>query len=71
MITSRLTTRAQTTVPKAVRDALRVRPGDTLAYRIKGDRVILTKAPGAPTDSPFATFREWDSEKDRRADADL
>ena len=44
MIKSKITSKAQTTVPLPVRAALRVRPGDELAYEIEGDRVILTKA---------------------------
>jgi len=71
MITSKITSKAQTTIPQPVRDALRVREGDELAYKIERGRVILTKASRAPTDDPFATFGEWDSENDRRAYADL
>jgi len=71
MITSRITSKAQTTVPKAVREALRVRAGDSLAYRIERGRVVVTKAGGAPADDPFAVFDEWNSENDRRAYEDL
>lgn len=71
MITSKVTSKAQTTIPQAVRDALRVRAGDELAYRIERGRVILTKAGGAPADDPFATFGEWASENDKRAYGDL
>jgi antitoxin PrlF len=71
MITSKITSKAQTTIPQPVREALRVREGDELAYTIEHDRVILTKAARAPKDDPFATFGEWSSESDRRAYADL
>jgi len=71
MITSKITSKAQTTIPQPVREALRVREGDELAYTIERGRVILTKASRAPADDPFATFSEWDSENDRRAYADL
>lgn len=67
MITSRLTTKAQTTIPQPVRTALRLREGDELAYQIDGDRVILTKAQEAAADDPFRTFHEWDSPADRKA----
>jgi antitoxin PrlF len=67
MITSKITSKAQTTIPQAVRAALRVSAGDEIAYAIEGDRVILTKAPSARADDPFGTFTEWDSEADRRA----
>jgi len=71
MITSKLTSKAQTTIPRPVRDALRVGEGDELAYRIERGRVILTKATRVPSDDPFATFEEWDSDNDRRAYAKL
>ena len=68
MITSRLTSKAQTTIPQAVRRALRIREGDTLAYEIEDGRVVLTKADrDRMIDAPFATFTEWDSEADRKA----
>jgi len=67
MITSKITSKAQTTIPQAVRAALRIKAGDEIAYTIEDDRVILTKAPATTIDDPFATFTEWDSEADRRA----
>ena len=36
MITSTMTTRGQTTIPKAVRDALGLRVGDRVSYTIRG-----------------------------------
>jgi antitoxin PrlF len=71
MITSKITSKAQTTIPQPVRAALRVGEGDEIAYRIEGDHVILTKAKREPVDDPFATFHEWSSEADRRAYGDL
>lgn len=67
MITSRLTTKAQTTIPQSVRAALGLREGDELAYQIDGERVILTKAQIRVADDPFRAFSEWDSEADRKA----
>lgn len=71
MITSRISSKSQTTVPQAVRNALGLREGDELAYDIRDGRVTLTKARAVVQDDPFATFGEWDSEADRRAYADL
>ena len=71
MIKSKLTRKAQTTIPLPVRTALRLGAGDELAYTIEGDRVILCKAPNAPGDDPFGAFSEWSSEADRRGYADL
>lgn len=70
MITSKLTSKAQTTIPQPVRAALRLGEGDELEYRIQGRRVILTKVK-PPTDDPFRTFQEWYSDADEKAYADL
>ncbi len=67
MITSKLTTKAQTTIPQPVRTALHLKEGDEIAYSIEKDRVILTKAQPGALDDPFATFSEWDSAADRKA----
>ena len=71
MITSRLIARWRTTIPLAVRRALGLAPGDEIAYRIEGDRVVLTKAQRGVADDPFPVFGEWASEADRRAYAEL
>lgn len=71
MILSKLTSKAQTTIPQPVRNALRLRDGDEIAYVIADDHVVMTKAGPAPADDPFATFEEWDSEADRKAYAKL
>jgi antitoxin PrlF len=71
VITSKITSKAQTTIPQPVRAALRVSEGDEIAYRIEGNHVILTKAKRESIDDPFATFSEWSSEADRRAYGDL
>ena len=71
MITSKLTSKSQTTIPQPVRIALHLTEGDELAYQIEGDRVILMKAASEPLEDPFHTFSEWDSAADRRAYANL
>lgn len=71
MITSRLTSKAQTTIPQAVRIALRLAEGDTLAYAIEDGRVVLTRVAPERDDDPFRTFEEWASDADERAYADL
>ena len=68
MITSKLTSKAQTTIPQPVRAALRLSEGDELLYQIEENRVILTKASHGKTgDDPFRTFKEWDSAADKKA----
>jgi antitoxin PrlF len=70
MIKSKLTSKAQTTIPQPVRTALRLNPGDEIAYTIDGSHVLLTKVETVQ-DDPFAAFEEWSSDNDRRAYADL
>jgi antitoxin PrlF len=44
MLTSKLTDRSQTTVPRGVRAALGIGPGERLGYVIQGDEVKLVNA---------------------------
>jgi bifunctional DNA-binding transcriptional regulator/antitoxin component of YhaV-PrlF toxin-antitoxin module len=46
MITSKVTKRGQTTLPRHVREVLRVKPGQSLVYELDGDRVVLRSHPG-------------------------
>ena len=72
MITSKLTSKAQTTIPQPVRAALQLREGDEIAYAIEAGRVVLTRArPDAAADDPFGAFAEWDSPADAAAYATL
>lgn len=72
MITSKLTSKAQTTIPQPVRAALRLKVGDELLYEIDQDRVILRKArSGTEADDPFRAFNEWNTEADKKAYGDL
>ena len=71
LIVSKITSKAQTTVPRSVRAALKLGVGDTIVYTIEGDHVVMTKATVATVDSPTAAFDEWDTEYDRRAYAGL
>ena len=72
MIKSKLTRKAQTTIPKPVRSALRLEAGDEIVYEIVDDgRVVLTKAPRDSIEDPFDAFREWEGDADREAYAEL
>lgn len=67
MILGRITAKAQTTVPRAVRLALGVAPGDDLVWEIDGDRVLVSRARVDEDDGPFSdfsTFTEWADELD-------
>ena len=67
MISSKITSKAQTTVPRSVRAALKLGTGDTIIYSIEGDQVVMTKAVAPTADSPTAAYDEWNSDSDRRA----
>ena len=72
MITSKLSTKSQTTIPQPISAALHLQDGDELAYQIDGQRVILTKAKKAQeANDPFRTFSEWNSAADRKAYGNL
>ncbi len=72
MITSKLTSKAQTTIPQPIRVALKLKEGDELVYEIRGEQVILMKARHTSEgDDPFRTFGEWNSAADRKAYGDL
>lgn len=73
MIQSRITSKAQTTIPRAVRAVLGLKPGDVLDYRIEGAEVRIAKSAQSldPFQNPFVTFTEWDTDADREAFRDL
>ena len=67
MIIGRITAKAQTTIPRAVRLALGIGPGDEIGYEIDGDKVVLTRVKPNEKDmfvNNFSTFTEWSDEYD-------
>ncbi len=74
MITSKITSKAQTTIPQPVRAALHLQEGDEVVYKIEGDHAVIAKVRAAENrsvDDPFATFNEWSSDADRRGYVDF
>ena len=67
---SRVSVKSQTVLPRAVREALEIKPGDTIRYRLTDRGILIEKAP-PEDDDPFATFTEWSSEHDDAAYGDL
>jgi AbrB family looped-hinge helix DNA binding protein len=43
-MTSKITSEGQITLPKEIREKLDVRPGDSLAYEVEGNTVVIRKA---------------------------
>lgn len=68
--TSKLTSKAQTVVPRAIRERLGLRPGDTLRYRVTKSGVVIDKRPDTEGD-PFVEFGEWSGPEDEEAFKDL
>jgi antitoxin PrlF len=68
MIIGRITAKAQTTIPRAVRLALGIKPGDEVAYEIEDGCVIMRRV-GDPFDNAFANFTEWSDARDSAYDA--
>ena len=42
---ARVTSKGQVTVPKAVRDALGLKEGDQVVFRVQGSRAVLARTP--------------------------
>ena len=71
MIIGKITAKSQTTIPKAVRNALGVKPGDEVGWEIDGGSVTIIKvnaAEGDPFIGNFTTFTEWADETDAAFD---
>jgi antitoxin PrlF len=73
-MTSKITSKAQITLPREIREKLNVHPGDSLAYEVEGSTVIIRKA--QPFDLAWhralsPTVDEWDSPHDHENFDDL
>jgi bifunctional DNA-binding transcriptional regulator/antitoxin component of YhaV-PrlF toxin-antitoxin module len=71
---ARLTAKYQATIPREVRDALKLGKGDVIAFEIAEGQVKLRRA--VPLDIAYAaavagTLGEWNSKADERAWRDL
>lgn len=42
---AKVTSKGQVTVPKAVRDALDIKEGDELVFRVEGNHAVLARTP--------------------------
>jgi AbrB family looped-hinge helix DNA binding protein len=74
MIASKISSKGQVTIPKKVREALGVQPGDLVKYEIENGVVSLRRV--EPFDVEFHaalsnTMEEWTSPEDEEAFRDL
>jgi antitoxin PrlF len=44
-VSARLTSKGQLTVPRAVRDALRLTEGDRVTFRVEGEHAVMARTP--------------------------
>ena len=44
-VSARITSKGQITLPKPVRDALALKEGDRVVFRVEGDRAVLARTP--------------------------
>lgn len=73
-MTSKVTSKGQITLPKAVRKSLGVEPGDRLVYELKGKTVLVRKAEpfhAAWHEAIANTLEEWNSPEDDEAFRDM
>jgi bifunctional DNA-binding transcriptional regulator/antitoxin component of YhaV-PrlF toxin-antitoxin module len=68
---SKLSAENRTALPRAVRERLKVSPGDRLRYVVDDMGVRVERGAAAPQDETLATFSEWSSRVDEEAFADL
>lgn len=68
---SKVSVNGRTVIPREVREALDLKPGDTLRYRLMAVGVLIDKTATSAADDPFAAFSEWSSEADDEAYANL
>jgi AbrB family looped-hinge helix DNA binding protein len=74
MLMSRLSSKGQVTIPKKIRDALDLSPGDRVGYELEDGSVRLRRVD--PFDAAFhdalsGTLDEWASAEDEEAFRDL
>lgn len=70
-VRAKLSARAQTVIPREVRERLGVGPGDSIEFEEKDGEIVVRAVRRAPVDDPFAVFTEWAGEADEEAYADF
>jgi antitoxin PrlF len=68
--TAKLSAKAQTVIPRAIREKLGLKPGDSVRFVETKDGILIGKAVDEDSD-PFAVFGEWRSDEDDKAYRDL
>ena len=74
MLTAKISSKGQSTIPAEIRKKLSVGPGDIIGFRVEGDRITLQKI--QKLDAGFLklaaeNFTEWNSPEAEEAFRDL
>ena len=74
MLTSKLSSKGQITIPKEVREGIGLEPGDTVAYEVHNGVIVLKHV--EPFDAAFHaalsnTLDEWATPEDEEAFRDI
>ena len=70
-VTSRLSSRSQTVIPKPIRDRLGIGSGDLIAFEERAGEIVIRPVRAPLGDDAFATFTEWAGAEDEEAYAGL
>ena len=75
LVSSKLTSKFQATVPKVVRDTLHLKSQDQIIYEILDDKTVIVRK-ASSLDKAYLkgldqTLDEWNSEDDEKAYKDL
>ena len=71
MITAKVTSKSQTTIPKKIREKLDIHSNDTIVFEIEDDHTIIRKMNVVDTGylkAMESTLEEWNSEEDSAND---
>lgn len=74
MLSSKLSSKSQITLPRQLREKLGLKAGDRVVYVLKGSKVVMRKASPIDTaylDAVASTLTEWNSPEDNEAFRDL
>lgn len=74
-VKSKVSSKAQTVLPKEVREKLGIRPGDIVRFRDTEQGIVIEKHESASNEDdlgdPFASFTEWATPEEDEAWKDL
>lgn len=66
-VTSRLSSRSETVIPKPIRDRLGIGPGDLIAFEERAGEIVIRPVRAPLGEDLFGTFTEWAGAEDEDA----